>query len=103
MIDRQIMGDQYDRRHPSLAIVQSLVASPRMDNAPGSTFVDADNVGPTTYGAAGALNDLSGQFDWSAGIRPDFPAMPEGDLWMGDSGDVSWLSEMPFVTGMDMT
>lgn len=81
-----------DRNHPSVGIVRSLVTSPRGENVTESF--------PGTV-PTGSLVDPFAAYGWSAEMQVDAPAfIPDGDFWMGDSGDVSWLSTMPFVTGM---
>ena len=83
--------DLSDRQHPSVGIVRSLATSPGGENVADSF----SGVLP-----AGSLVDQFASYGWSAEMPGDTPVfVPEGDFWMGDSGDVSWLSTMPFVTG----
>lgn len=80
-----------DRHHPSAGIVRSLAASPRGEN-------ETDAFPGTAQ--PGSFVDPFAAYGWSAEMQVDAPTfIPEGDFWMGDSGDVSWLSTMPFVTG----
>lgn len=80
-----------DRQHPSAGIIKSLAASPGAgdgpDSLPGPIPISLEEGSPAAFG-------------WSSDMQADASLfLPEADFWMGDSGDVSWLSTMPFVTG----
>ncbi|KAK5049041.1 hypothetical protein LTR84_005463 [Exophiala bonariae] len=92
MIDRQIVGQEFDRQHPSVGIIRSLAASPGggngIESLAGAMPTNSAEESLTAYG-------------WPSDMQTDASLFfPDGDFWMGDSGDVSWLSTMPFVTGM---
>lgn len=83
--------DLSDRQHPSAGIVRSLATSPGGENVTDSL----SGILP-----AGSVIDSFTAYGWSAEMQGNAPVfVPDGDFWMGDSGDVSWLSTMPFVTG----
>ena len=67
----------------------------------GANLGTGDFVGAGPANGNSAVGDPFSQYDWSAGMEAITNASItlDGDFWMGDAEDVSWLSTMPFAPG----